>query len=154
MKTPIVALAVLLLAGHAHAETLQGKAHQAAVADAATTLGALALGAAEASPVGLAGIVLKAPLLAMIEKLPEEERAASYALQASIWSAASVNNLCVIAAIATGGSFAPACIVVGGAWGFHDYGKSEHERGFWQQCAFLRAERPQANLKCSYRKPV
>jgi hypothetical protein len=111
----------------------------------------LALGASEANPLGVAAIALKVPVLAYIGTLPEEERAYGYALQSSVWGAAAANNICVIAAAATGGAFAPACLLIGLAWGFREWSASAQEREFWDICARMRAERPQ--LTCTYTRP-
>jgi hypothetical protein len=134
----------------AHGETLEDRAQIAAVADGATTLAALAMGAVETNPLGLATVVLKAPLLAYIKTLPDDERAHGYAMQSAIWSAAAANNLCVIAAIASGGAFAPACLLVGGAWGYRDWSMSAEEREFWEICRGWRVTRPE--MTCTYRR--
>jgi hypothetical protein len=135
----------------APAGNLESRAQMSAIADAGTTLGALALGASESNPLGLAVLVLKLPMLSYVAALPEHEQADGYAMQASIWGAAAVNNVCVAGAIVSGGSFAPLCLVAGAVWGIREWSQSSMEREFWGICRQWRETRPQ--MKCTYTQP-
>lgn len=127
-------------------------AEQAAAADVATTGIGLALGAAEANPLGLLTIPGKLIALEYANSLPTGER--EYALSAisSMWTGAAVNNLCVIAAVLSGGAFAPACLIVGAAVGMQRWDAGAQERLFWAICARERESNPR--LTCEFTKPT
>jgi len=138
------ALILSLLCLSAQAQT----AHEAAAADVATTGIGLALGAAEANPIGLLTLPAKLAMIQHAEGLPTGER--EYALSAisSMWTGAAANNLCVIAAIVTGGAFAPFCIGVGLAVASAKWQAEADERLFWAICAAEKKINPV--LTCLY----
>lgn len=142
------ALVLSLLCVTAQAQT----AEQAAAADVATTGIGLALGAAEANPLGLLTIPGKLIALEYANSLPTGER--EYALSAisSMWTGAAVNNLCVIAAVLSCGAFAPACLIVGAAVGMQRWDAGAQERLFWAICARERESNPR--LTCEFTKPT
>jgi hypothetical protein len=72
-------LAIVLGILPVHSASLQEQAETAAVADGVSTLGGLALGAAEANPLGLAVFPLKALYMSHIKTMPEDEQAEAYA---------------------------------------------------------------------------
>lgn len=155
MKARFKLLAAALLCaafGTAGAQTARDQARNAGLADTGSTALALGLGAVEMNPLGpVLAVGLKVLVLDRVESLPEEEQAASYAMAASIWGGATANNLCVAAAILTGGGFAPACIMAGVAWGMKTWRESEDERLFWSEgCPWLRAYAQMPDLKCVY----
>lgn len=126
-------LALLIATAPAHA-TLGDRAGNAALADSATTLGALALGAAEANPIGLATIPAKIGILWHCKALPEDERAECLSVADALWGGAAVNNVCIIAALLTAGAFAPVCVAAGVGYGIWSWNKSAPEREFAYKC--------------------
>jgi len=144
----IRALILSLLCLSAQAQT----AEQAAAADVATTGIGLALGAAEMNPVGLLTLPAKLAMIQHAEGLPTGER--EYALSAisSMWTGAAANNLCVVAAILSGGTFAPACLVIGAAVGMQRWDAAADERLFWAICADEKTRNPR--LTCEFTKPT
>ena len=126
MKALCALLLALSLA--AHADTAHD-AQQAAIADVATTGIGLALGAAEANPLGIATLPLKLIALHYADKLPTGERETLQSAIASVWTGASVNNVCVILALVTGRAFGAGCFVAGlaGAVGPWNDGLQERE---------------------------
>ena len=147
-----LAVAAALVAGAcgAQAQTREG-AQEAAVADALSTAAGLALGAVEVNPLGpLLAIGMKAAMLQHAKTLPDTEQPAAYAMAESVWGGAAANNMCITAAILTGGGFAPACIAQGVAWGMKTWKDSERERQFWEGCALLRQYANEPKLACVY----
>ena len=141
------ALAAILFVFLAGCSTLL-EHEQAAAADVATTGIGLALGAAEANPLGLLTLPAKLAAIQHAESLPTGER--EYALSAisSMWTGAAANNLCIVAAILTGGAFAPACLIVGAAVGMQRWDAGADERLFWAVCADERTRNPR--LTCEF----
>ncbi|MBC5785254.1 hypothetical protein H8N03_20070 [Ramlibacter sp. USB13] len=130
------------------------EAMEGAVADGVTTAIGLAVGAAELNPLGpVLGIGVKYAVMEYAKALPDTERPAVYAAAASLWQGASANNMCVAAAILSGGTFAPACIALGIAWGMKTWGESEHERQFWEGCKALRDYAQRPDMPCIYNAP-
>jgi hypothetical protein len=134
----------------AHAATLQEQAETAAAADGLTTLGGLALGAAEANPLGLVSLVAKVPLLAYVKTLPRDEQAEWHATYGAIWGGAAANNLCIVGAIMTGGVLAPLCPMVGMAWGMNQWNASAMERELWAICRQERAYWNNPKMTCDF----
>ncbi len=156
-----LALCALLLTGCA---TLEQRATTAAVADGGTTLAGLALGAAEANPLGLAAIALKWPVMEYAKTLPESEQAQFYEVAGAIWGGATVNNLCVIAGLLTGGTAGAACIAAGVGYALYALRTPEPEAverpyafgdevAFWQACADYKRKSGEA-VRCVYRLSV
>ena len=146
-------LSAAFLSAKVHAAEEQ--ARNAAIADGVSTAVGLAVGAVELNPVGpILGIGMKAALFHYAKGLPDTDRPAVYARATSLWSGAAANNLCIAASILTGGSFAPACIVVGAAWAMKTWQESENERLFWEGCAMLRQYANEPGLECVYTAPV
>ena len=145
-----LALAVPMLSGQVHAQALEDKAYNAAIGDAASTIGALVLGAAEGNPLGLVTMLIKFPMLAWVKTQPREEQAEYHANWSAVWSGATANNVCLMGAIAlTGGALAPFCPMAGLAFGFNQWDKNQPEREFWAICALWKKEfGPQ--FKCSF----
>jgi hypothetical protein len=123
----------------AHAATLEEQAETAAAADGITTLGGLALGAAEANPLGLVSLLAKVPMLAYVKTLPRDEQAEWHATYGAIWGGAAANNICIVGAILTGGVLAPLCPIMGMAWGMNQWNASAMERELWAICRQERA---------------
>jgi hypothetical protein len=142
----VLALSIL----PAYSASLQDQAQTAAVTDGLTTLGGLALGAAEANPLGLVTIVAKAPMLAAVKKMPQDEQADWNAGYSAIWSGATANNLCIIGVILTAGAAAPFCPVVGVAWGLQKWNESATERELWAICREERAYWKNPQMPCDF----
>lgn len=155
-NTTMLALALCAAMGSANAEEgLQQSAQRAAAVDTGSTALGLAAGAVELNPVGpvltLGGKYL---FMKYAETLPDNQRASAYAGASAIWGGAAANNLCVTAAILSGGAFAPACIVVGLAYGAHAWQRSAHERQFWEEgCPMIRQYSGIPDLPCVYTPP-
>jgi hypothetical protein len=155
MNNGITSIGTFLLViglGHfpSHSATLQEQAEKAAVADSLTTLGGLALGAAEANPLGLVTLLAKAPMLARVKKLPQDEQAEWHATYSAMWGGAAANNLCIVGAILTGGALAPVCPVVGIAWGMKKWNASAMERELWAICRQERVYWGNPHMTCDF----
>jgi hypothetical protein len=90
-------------------------------ADVATTGIGLLLGAAEANPLGLLTLGVKAMAYQKIKESPPVEQPRMWSMYGALGWGAAANNLCVIAAIATGGTAAIFCPLIGlgagmGSW--------------------------------------
>ena len=139
----------------AQAGNAQDEAFTGALADGVTTAVGLAAGAAELNPLGpVLAIGMKLAVWQYAKRLPDTEQPGAYAAAAAWWQGAAANNLCLVASIASGGSFAPACVVIGVAWGMKTWQDSEPEREFWQGCAMLRQYAGEPGLACVYRAPA
>ncbi len=115
MKAFCLSLA-LLLALPAHADDFRKQKIEAVAAhaaDIASTGAGLALGAAEANPLGLLLIPAKAISYHRIKASPEAEQPAMWAAYEAMGWGAAANNICVIAAVSTGGPAIVPCLAVG-----------------------------------------
>lgn len=131
--------------------TLEQRATTAAVADGVTTLVGAPLGLVELNPLGVAiAIGVKLPMLVYAQSLPDNERAEFHALAAPLWGGAAASNVCMIAALLTGGAFAPVCIVAGVAVAWQQWEMSTEERTFYTECAAYRAHTGES-FRCIYR---
>lgn len=83
------------------------------VADVVTTGVGLAVGAVEQNPLGLLALGVKLYAARQIEKAPVEQQPRLWSMWGAFGWAASTNNGCVIVSIVSGGSFAPACLLLG-----------------------------------------
>jgi hypothetical protein len=135
----------------AHAQEAKEQARTAAIADALSTAAGLAAGGVEMNPLGpVLAIGMKTVTFHFASSLPDTQQPAVYAAAAAMWSGAAANNVCVTAALLTGGSFGPACLVLGVAWGVKTWNGSEPERQFWAGCAMLREYAQLPALPCVY----
>lgn len=106
----------LLIATSAHADELTRpkiEAVAAHAADIATTASGLAIGAAEANPLGLLLLPAKAISYHRIKASPAIEQPAMWAAYEAMGWGAAANNACVIAAVSTGGPAIVPCLAVG-----------------------------------------
>lgn len=155
LRQAVLAAGLALASGAAGAQEMREQARQAAVADGVSTAIGLAAGAVEANPLGpVLAIGLKTLAFRYAESLPDTERPRVYATVTSLWQGAAANNLCVTAAILSGGAFAPACVAVGAAWALKVWKDTEHERQFWEHCGVVRAYVGQPELQCVYKAPA
>ena len=145
----IALLLALCLSGCA---ITRSPASDAVVADVASTGVGLALGAAEANPLGLVTIPVKLSLLAYAENLPDGEKQQAQTMLSAVWNGAAVNNVCVIAVILTGGAASFPCILLGlgyGAWEYTSTKANQMQAEFTEMCLSARKEMP--NMKCFYK---
>ena len=113
MKALVLAL---LIATSAHADDFRRQKIEAAAAhaaDVATTGAGLALGATDGNPLGLLMLPVKLVSYHRIKAAPEAEQPAMWAAYEAMGWGAAANNLCVIAAIASGGPAIAPCLAVG-----------------------------------------
>jgi hypothetical protein len=96
------------------------------------------------------GLVFKAATFQHAEGLPETERPRAYAFAAAGWQASAAGNACAAAAVLSGGSFLPACIAVGMAWGWKTWSASERERRDSERCAVLRSFVGKPKMPCAF----
>lgn len=149
-----VALTIGLAAAATLAHANEEQARNAAVADGVSTAIGLARHASELNPFGpILALGIKPVALHYAQGLPDTERPGAYAVAAAVWGGAAANNLCVTAALLSGGTFAPVCVAVGVAWALKTWKDSEHERRFWEGCALLRQYSGQPELACIYTPP-
>ena len=92
---------------------MQSNATYGQAADLATTGVGLLLGAAEANPLGLLTLGVKAMAYRQIKESPPVEQPRMWSMYGALGWGAAANNLCVIAAIATGGGAAVLCPLIG-----------------------------------------
>lgn len=153
----LVATAACLVSGQARAEegtALENKAVTGQLADLGSTGIGLALGAAEANPLGLLTLGVKAYAYQQIKEAPAVEQPAMWSAYGAFGWGAAANNVCVIAAIATGGAAAAICPLIGLATGMTTWNGDEAKRDratFAVICEQQRKANPA--LTCSYSDP-
>ena len=143
---PLAAI-LLTLCLTAQADPAQ-RAQEAAAADVVTTGVGLALGAAEANPLGLALIPLKWGILDYAGRLPDGEKQTVQSAVGSFWLGAAANNICVIFSLLSGGTFAPLCAAAGVAVALQRWNAGADEREFWALCARERVKNPK--MTCEF----
>jgi hypothetical protein len=152
----LLGAAVSVFTGQARAEddpgALQSKAMAGQVADVGSTAVGLALGAAEANPLGILTLGVKAIAYQQIKEAPAAEQPAMWSAYGAFGWGAAANNVCVLAAIATGGAAAALCPLVGLVTGMTVYGGDEEKRNRDTFAAICEEQR-QINPKitCEYR---
>ena len=149
--------AIFLGMGNAHAEAPsqqdlgQQQATLGQVADVGTTGAGLLMGAAEANPLGLVTLGIKAVAYQRIKNSPPTEQPRLWGIYGAAGWGAAANNLCVIATIATGGAGAVLCPLLGlgagiGSW---NAGSEERDRAtFAAICDQAKAKNP--DMVCVY----
>ena len=142
---PMVAL-LLAFCLTVHAGPAEQAQHSAA-ADVVTTGVGLALGAAEANPLGLALIPLKLIALDYAGRLPDGEKQTVQSAVGSFWLGAAANNICVIFSLLSGGTFAPLCAAAGVAVALQRWNAGADEREFWALCARERVQNPKTTCE-------
>ena len=145
---PLAAI-LLTLCLTAQADPAQ-RAQEAAAADVVTTGVGLALGAAEANPLGLALIPLKLIALDYAAGLSDGEKQTTQHALSALWTGAASNNLCIIAMLVTGGMMAPVCVAIGVVTAAHSWQSGSLERDFWMVCASERQTNPK--LQCNFKQ--
>jgi hypothetical protein len=144
-------LAAVLAAAVCAAQGQQAKeqARTGAVADGVSSFIGIAAGAPVNPLLPVLGIAFKAATLKHAESLPETERPRAYALAAAGWQGSAAGNVCIVASVLSGGSFIPACVVIGVAWGWNTWTESEPERLDAERCAARRASAHKPKLRCA-----
>jgi hypothetical protein len=134
----------------AQAQEAEEQARTGAVADGVSSFVGIAAGVPVNPLLPVLGLGFKAVTLHRAESLPETERPRAYALAAASWQGSAAGNACAAVSVLSGGSFLPACIVVGVAWGWKTWKESERERRDAERCAALRASSRKPNLRCAF----
>ena len=137
----------------ASAQDAKTQAHEGAVADGVSSFVGIAAGAPVNPLLPVVGIAFKAATFRHAESLPEAERPRAYAMAAAGWHGSAAGNLCAAASALTGGSFLPACIAIGVAWGWKTWNATERERKDAARCAALRASARKAKARCASMPP-
>ena len=133
----------------AHAQEAKTQARTAAVADGVSSVVGIAAGAPLNPLLPVLGLAVKAATFEHAESLPEADRPRAYAVAAAGWQGSAAGNACAAASALSGGSFLPACIVIGVAWGWKTWNESEQERREAELCAARRASPGKKKLPCT-----
>ncbi|HEX7890781.1 MAG TPA: hypothetical protein VF522_15580 [Ramlibacter sp.] len=151
----ILAAALSAALGAAQAQEAQSQARAGAVADGVSSAVGIAAGVPVNPLLPILGLGMKAVTFKHAESLPEAERPRAYAMAAAGWQGSAAGNACAAVSVLSGGSFLPACVVVGVAWGYKTWKASERERLEAERCAALRASTRKSKVRCaSTRKRV
>lgn len=134
------------------------KLEQAAVsgqwADVGSTVAGLAMGAAESNPLGLLTLGAKALARQQIQEAPPTEQPGLWSAYGAMGWGAAANNLCVIAAVVTGGGSAALCPLLGVATGIGNWHQDREAR---EQATFAavckQAQQQNPALICRYTPP-
>ncbi|MGZ5269804.1 MAG: hypothetical protein ACXWC6_04245 [Ramlibacter sp.] len=148
----IVAAFLSAALGAAQAQEAKAQARAGAVADGVSSVVGIAAGAPVNPMLPVLGVAFKAATFQHAESLPEAERPRAYALAAAGWQGSAAGNACAAMSFLSGGSFLPACIVVGVSWGWKTWTVSERERQDAERCALLRASARKPKLRCAFHK--
>jgi hypothetical protein len=133
------------------ADNLQTSAVMGQAADVGTTGAGLLMGAAEANPLGLVTLGIKAVAYQKIKSSPPVEQPRLWGMYGALGWGAAANNLCVIATIATGGGAAVLCPLLGLGAGIGNWSAGSEERDratFAAICDEAKAKNPE--LVCIY----
>jgi hypothetical protein len=123
-------------------------------ADVGTTGVGLLLGAAEANPLGLLTLGVKAVAYEKIKSSSPAEQPRLWGIYGAMGWGAAANNLCVIATIATGGGAAAFCPLLGLGAGLSSWSAGFKERDkatFAAICKEAQSQNP--TLECVYTEP-
>jgi len=129
----------------------EDQAVAAQVADLGTTGVGLLMGAAEANPLGVLTIGMKVVAYQKIKAAPAVEQPRLWSAYGAMGWGAAANNLCVIAAIATGGVGAALCPAIGLAAGVGIWNKDAEARDkatFAALCEQARTNNP--SMTCTW----
>lgn len=136
------------------AQEARDQAHTGAVVDGVSSFVGVAAGAPLNPLLPVLGVAFKAATLRHAESLPETERPRAYSLAAAGWHGSAAGNVCAALSAISGGSFLPACIAVGVAWGWKTWTATERERQDAERCAALRAAPGKSKLRCAGKRPA
>jgi hypothetical protein len=132
----------------AQVDDAKSQARAGAVADGVSSMVGIAAGAPVNPLLPVLGLAFKAATLQHAESLPETQRPRAYALAAAGWQGSAAANVCAAASLLSGGSFLPACLVVGVGWGWNTWNATERERLEAERCAARRASTRKPKLRC------
>jgi hypothetical protein len=132
----------------AQAQEAKTQARTGAVADGVSSIVGIAAGVPVNPLLPVLGMAAKAATFQHAESLPEAERPRAYALAAAGWQGSAAGNACAVVSVLSGGSFLPACLVVGVAWGWNTWTDSERERLDAERCGKLRVSARKPKLRC------
>jgi hypothetical protein len=122
------------------------------LADVGSTAVGLAFGAAEANPLGILTLGAKAIAYQQIKAAPAVEQPAMWSAYGAFGWGAAANNVCVLAAIATGGAAAALCPLVGLVTGVTVYNGDEEKRNRETFAAICEQQRQiNPKLLCEYK---
>lgn len=147
-RKPMLAAVLSAALCGAQAQEAKTQARTGAVADGVSSAVGIAAGVPVNPLLPVLGMAFKAATFHHAESLPETERPRAYALAAAGWHGSAAGNACAVVSVLSGGSFLPACVVVGVAWGWNTWTESERERLDAERCAALRAARRKPKLRC------
>lgn len=136
-------------AGAALAQEAEEQARTGAVADSVSLFVGVAAGAPLNPLLPFVGLAVKAATFQHAESLPESERPRAYAAAAAGWQGSAAGNVCAAASVLSGGSFLPACVVLGVAWGWKTWNASERERREAERCAVPRPAAGKSKPRCA-----
>lgn len=122
-------------------------------ADIGTTGAGLLLGAAEANPLGLMTLGIKAVAYQKIKDSPPVDQPRLWGMYGALGWGAAANNLCVIATIATGGGAAVLCPLIGIGAGMSSWSSGTEERDratFAAICSEAKVKNP--TIVCVYNR--
>lgn len=144
----IVAAVLCVALGAAQAQEAKAQAQAGAVADGVSSVAGIAAGVPVNPLLPVLGMALKEATFQHADSLPETERPRAYALAAASWQGSAAGNACAAMSVLSGGSFLPACLAVGAAWGWKTWTASERERKDAERCAALRTSSRKPKLRC------
>lgn len=152
----LLLVAGCLFAGAAKAATTESEdsAVNSQIADVGSTGVGLLMGAAEANPLGLVTLGMKAAAYQQIKEAPPVEQPRLWGMYGAFGWGAAANNLCIIGTIASGGALAALCPVLGVATGVGMWNGNQAKRDretFDAICREAQASNPQ--LVCTYNEP-
>jgi hypothetical protein len=148
-RKPMLAAVLSAALCAAQAQEAKTQARAGALADGVSSVVGIAAGVPVNPLLPVLGMASKAATFRHAESLPETERPRAYALAAAGWQGSAAGNACAVVSVLSGGSFLPACVVVGAAWGWHTWTASERERRNAERCAALRASSRKPKLRCA-----
>ena len=133
---------------------LEKQAVMGQTADVGTTAAGLLMGASEANPLGILTLGVKVVAYKHIKEAPPIEQPRMWGMYGAFGWGAAANNLCVIAAIATGGGAAVLCPLLGLGAGIGNWSANRAERDratFAAICQQAQSRNP--NMVCTYTEP-
>lgn len=139
--------------GQAQAQDAKSQAQAGAVADGVSSFVGIAAGTSVNPLLPVLGVAFKAATFHHAESLPEAERPRAYAMAAAGWQGSAAGNACAAVSILSGGSFLPACLLVGVGWGWKTWNATEGERQEAERCAAPRTAAGKLKPRCGVKRP-
>lgn len=134
-------------------EDAKTQAQAGAVADGVSSFVGIAAGTPINPLLPVLGVAFKAATFHHAESLPEAERPRAYAMAAAGWQGSAAGNACAAVSILSGGSFLPACLLVGVGWGWKTWTATERERLEAERCAVPRTAAGKLKPRCVVKRP-